>query len=82
MPFIITQGTMVHFIPVNLTLLPGCNQLMIKQLVMPLLITLSGWSRSLLLIGMDVMILAFKICLVVSSWYAVPLTFLVTDSFL
>ena len=35
---------------------------------------------SLLLIGMGVMLLIFAICRVVSSWFAVPLTLLVTDS--
>ena len=47
-----------------------------------MLITLSGWSWSLLLIGMEVMLLIFSICRVVSSWCAVPLTLLVTDSIL
>ena len=45
-----------------------------------LLITLSGWSRSLLLIVMGVMLFSFAICRVVSNWFAVPLTLLVTDS--
>ena len=62
---------------------PFHGQLMIKQslplLVMRMLIILSDWSRSLLLIGMGVMLLIFAICRVVSSWFAVQLTLLVTD---
>ena len=60
------------------------SQLMLNLslLVMPMLITLSGYSRSLLLIGMDVLILIFPIGRVVSSWYAVPLTLLLTDPIL
>ena len=58
MPFTVTQGTMVLFMTVSLTLFLGCNQLMIRLslLVMPMLITLSGWSRSLLLIDMGVVV--------------------------
>ena len=44
------------------------------------LITRSGWSRSLLMIGMGVMVLIFAICRVVSNWFAVPLTLLVKES--
>ena len=59
MPFTVTQGTIVHFMTVSLTLWLGCNQLMIRQslssLVMPMLITLSGYSQSVLLIDMGVM---------------------------
>ena len=48
MPFTVTQDTMVHFATVSLTLWLSCNQLMIRQylslLVMPMLITLIGWS--------------------------------------
>ena len=77
---------MVHFMTVSLTLFLGCNQLMIGQslflLVMPMLITLSGWSQSLLLIDMGVMLLIFVICQVVSSWCSVLLTVLVIDSIL
>ena len=42
-------------------------------MVMSMLITLSGWSQSLLLIDMGVMLLIFAMCQVVSSWCAVPL---------
>ena len=48
--------------------------------LMRMIISLSGWSWSLLLISMGVMLLIFAICQVVSCWYAVPLTLLVTDS--
>ena len=76
----------VHYMTVSLTLWLGYSQLMIKQslslLVMLMLITLSGWSLSLLLIGMGMMLLIFGICQIVSSWFAVPLTLLVTDSIL
>ena len=51
-------------------------------LVIPILITLSGYSQSILLIDMGVMLLIFVICQVVSSWDSVPLTLLVTDSIL
>ena len=55
---------------------------MIKQslslLVMQML-TLSDWSLSLQLIGTGVMLLIFASCQVVSSWFALPLTLLVTD---
>ena len=44
---------------------------------MPMLITLSGWSQSRLLIDKGVMRLIFVICQVVSSWCAVLLTLLV-----
>ena len=37
----------------------------------------SGWSQSLILIDMGVMLFIFAICPVVSSWCAVPLTLLV-----
>ena len=50
--------------------------------VMPMLITPSGWSRSLLLICTSVMFLIFAICPVVSSWFVVSLTLLETDSIL
>ena len=61
MPSIVTQGTMVHFMIVSSTLLLGYSQLMIKQSlsVMRMLITRSGWSRSLQLIGTGVMLLIF-----------------------
>ena len=42
--------------------------------------TLSSWSLSLQLIGTGVMLFIFVISLVVSSWFAVPLTLLVIDS--
>ena len=62
---------MAHFMTVSLTLWLGCNQLMIRQslslLVMPMLITLSDWSQSLLLIDMGVMLLILVICRVESS---------------
>ena len=84
MPFTITQGTMVHFMTVSLTLCLGWNQLMIRKslplLVMPMLITLSGCSQFLLLIDMCVMLLIFTICADVSSWCSVQLTLLVIDS--
>ena len=51
MPFTITQGMMVHFMIVSLTLWLGYSQLMKRSLyllVMRILITQSGWSRSLL----------------------------------
>ena len=73
---------LLHF----LTLWLWYSQLMIKQslslLVMWMLITLSGWSLSLQLIGTGVMLLIFAICRVVSCWFTVPLTLLVTDSIL
>ena len=82
-PFTVTEDTTVHFMTVSLTLWLRYGQLMIKQslslLVMRMLITLSGWNLSLLLIGMGVMILIFAIFWVVSSWFSVPLTLLVTD---
>ena len=66
MHFTMTQGTMVHSMIVSLTLWLGYSQSMINQslslLVMPMLITLSGWSRSFLLIGTSVMLLIFAIC--------------------
>ena len=84
--FTITQGSMVHFMTVFLTRWLGCNQLMIMQslslLGMTLLITLSGYSQSLLLIDMGVTLLIFAICQVVSNWCAVPLTLQVIDSIL
>ena len=43
---------------------------------------LRGCSLSLLLIDMGVMLSIFAICQVVSSWFVVPLTLLVTDSIL
>ena len=53
--FTVTQGTMVQFMIDSLALWLGYSQLIIRQslsfLVMRMLITLSGWSRSLLLIG-------------------------------
>ena len=65
---------------VSLTLWLGYSQLMIKQslslLVMRMLITLSDWSMSLLLIGTDVMLLIFAICRAVSTWFAVTITLL------
>ena len=86
MPFTVTQGTMVHFLKVSLILWLGCNQLMIRQslslLVMPMFITLSGWSQSLLLIDMGVMFLIFVICQIESSRCAVLFTLLVIDSIL
>ena len=76
MPFTVTQSTTVHFMNVSLTLWHGSNQLMIRQslslLLMPMLITLSGWSQSLILIDMGVMLFIFVICQVVSSWCAGP----------
>ena len=74
---------MIGFNPAS-SLLLGYSQLMIKQsmplLVMPRLITLSGRPMfTLLLIGTGVMLLIFAICHAVSSWFAVPLTLLVTD---
>ena len=78
--FTVTQGMIVHIMTGSLNLWLGCNQLMIKQslslLVMPMLITLSGWSQSLLLIDVGVMRMIFEICQVVSSWCSVPLIFL------
>ena len=86
MPVTIAQGTMVYFVTVSLTLWLVCNQLMIRQsfslLVMPMLITLSGWSQSLLLIDMGVMLLIFAICQVERSWCVIPLTLLVISSML
>ena len=86
MPFTVTQGTMVHFITVSLTLWLGCNQSMIRQslasLPMQMLLTLCGWSQSRLLIDIGVILLIFAICPVVSSWCAVPLTLLVINSIL
>ena len=38
-----------------------------------------NWSRLLLQIGTGMMLLIFAICRVVSSWFVVPLTLLVTD---
>ena len=64
----------------------GYRQLMKKQslslLVMRMLIALSGFSRSLILIGTVVIRLIFAICPVVRSWFVVLLTLLVTDSIL
>ena len=84
MLFAVTQGTMVHFMIVFLTLRFGYSQLLVKKslylLVMRMLITLSSWSRSLLLIGTSVLLLKFVICRVVSSWCTVPLTLLVAGS--
>ena len=72
-PFIVTQGIMVHFTIVSLNLWLGCNQLMIRQslsvLVMPMLITLSGWSQSILQIDKGVMLLIFVICQVMSMQF-------------
>ena len=63
MTLTVIQGIMVHFMTVSLTLWLGHSQLMIKQslslLVMPMLITLSDWSQSFLLIDMGVMLLIF-----------------------
>ena len=63
MPFTATESTMVHFMTVSVTPLLGSNQLMIWPslflLVTPMLITLNGWSRSLLQIDVGVMILIF-----------------------
>ena len=57
------QGTMVHSMTVSLTLWFRCNQLMKRRslslLVMPMLITLRGYSQSLILIDMVVMLLIF-----------------------
>ena len=50
--------------------------------VMPMLITLNGWSQSLLLIDMGVILFVFIISQVVSSWCAAQLTLLVIDSIL
>ena len=79
-------GHNVHFMIPSLTLWLGCNQLMIRQplslLVLRMLITMSGWSQSLLLIDMGVMLLIFAICPVVSRWCAVPLSLLAMDSIL
>ena len=86
MPFTITQGTMVHFMTDSSTLWLWYNPLMIHRylslLVMSMLITLRGWSWSLLLMDMDVMLLIFAFCLVVRSWFAVQLTLLVIGSIL
>ena len=49
-------------------------------LVLRMLITLSGWSQSLLLINIGMMLSIFVICLVVSSYGAVLLLLLVIDS--
>ena len=85
-PFTATQGTMVDFMTVSLTLWLGCKQLMIRHslssLLMLMFIILSGRSQSLLLIDMGVVFLIFVICQVVSSWCAVRLTLLVKDSIL
>ena len=71
---------------VSLTPWFGYNKLMIGRslslLVMPMPTTLSGWSRSLLLIGMGVMLLTFATCRVVSNLCAVTLTLLITDTIL
>ena len=71
MPFSITQSTIVYFTSVSLTLWLGYSQLMIKRslslLIMPILIALSGWNRSLQLIGIDIMLLIFAIYRVVCS---------------
>ena len=49
MLFTVTHYTIVHFTTASMTLWLGCNQLMIRQslslLVMSMLITLSGWSE-------------------------------------
>ena len=84
MPLTVTQGMMVHFMTVSLTIWLGFYQLIIRHslslLVMPMLITPSGWclfsptDRH----GRDA--LDFVICQVVSSWCAVLLTLLVIDS--
>ena len=83
MPFTVTHGTMVHFMTVSLTLWLGCNQLMIRQslslLVIPMLITLRGWSQCILLINMCVMLLIFVLCQVFSSRDVVLLTLQVID---
>ena len=72
-PFNVTQGTVVHFMIVSLTLWLEYSQLIIRQslslLVIRMLITLSGWSRSLVLIGKGVMLFIFAISPVVSSWF-------------
>ena len=72
------MGTMVYSRTVSLTLWLGNSQLMITQslslLVKRMLTTLSGFSRSLLLIDTGLMILIFAIYRVVSSWLAVKLT--------
>ena len=47
----------------------------LSLLVMPMLITQSGLSQSLILIDLGVMLLIFAICPVVSSWCVVPLTY-------
>ena len=84
MPFTVTQDTII--MTVSLTLWLGYSKLMIKQclslLVMRKLITLSDWSRSLQQISTCAVLLIFAICWVVCSWFAVPLTLLVTDSIL
>ena len=86
MPFTVTLDTTVRYMTVSSTLWLGYSQLMIKQslslLVMRMLYTLSGCSLSRLLINTGVMHMIFAICRVVSSWLAVPLTLLVTDSIL
>ena len=65
-------------------LLDSIATLMIRQflsiLVIRMLITVSGWSQSLLLIDMGVMLLILAICQVVGSWCAVPHTLLAIDS--
>ena len=54
----------------------------LSLLVMPMPITLSGWSQSLLQIHMGVLLLIFVIRQVVNSWWAVQLTLQVIDSIL
>ena len=65
----VTQGLVVHFMTDSLTLWLGCSQLTIKMslLVMQMLITLSDWHQSLLLIGTGVMLFIFAICQAVNS---------------
>ena len=77
MPFTVTQSTLVHIMTLSLGTV---MQLVIRQslslLVMPMLITRSGSSQSLLLIDIGVMLLICAICQVVSSWCVVPLALL------
>ena len=71
----LTQGMMVHFMFGSLTLCLGYCQLMMRMLI-----TLSRWVQSLLLIGMGIMPMIFAIHPVVSSSFVVPLKLQVTDS--
>ena len=84
MPSTITQGKMVHFMTDLFTLWLGLNQLMIRQplslLVIPMLLTLFSCSQSLLTDRHGRDALLFVICLVMSSWCAVPIILLVIDN--